>query len=167
MGKRSVKENKNIYQESREECGLTREKAGEMMEFVSADRIEKIESERSYARPDEVLAMSECYHRPELCNYYCTHECAIGMKYTPEVKVKELSQIVLETLASMERFNAEKNRFVEITVDGRITNDEMKDFIRIRENLEQMSIAVDSLKFWVEKCEQQGISDGALFMNED
>ena len=43
MGKKSTKENKNIYQTSREEAGLTREKASELMEFVSADRIEKIE----------------------------------------------------------------------------------------------------------------------------
>ena len=33
MGKRSVRENKNIYQTSREEAGLTREKASELMEF--------------------------------------------------------------------------------------------------------------------------------------
>ena len=42
MGKKSTKENKNIYQTSREDAGLTREKASELMDFVSADRIEKI-----------------------------------------------------------------------------------------------------------------------------
>ena len=44
MGKRSVKENKNIYQISREEAALTRERAAEQMECISSDRIEKIES---------------------------------------------------------------------------------------------------------------------------
>ena len=42
MGKKSIKENKNIYQTSREAMEYTREKAGELMEYVSADRIEKI-----------------------------------------------------------------------------------------------------------------------------
>ncbi|MCR4657605.1 MAG: hypothetical protein K5770_15475 [Lachnospiraceae bacterium] len=47
MGKKSVKENKNAYQNSREEAGLTRQHASELMEFISADRIEKIENERT------------------------------------------------------------------------------------------------------------------------
>ena len=44
MGKRSTKENKNIYQTSRESLALTREKASEQMLYISADRIEKIEN---------------------------------------------------------------------------------------------------------------------------
>ncbi len=40
MGKRSARENKNIYQLSREEAGLTREKAASALKFISADRIE-------------------------------------------------------------------------------------------------------------------------------
>lgn len=155
MGKRSVKENKNIYQETREGCNLTRERAGELMQYVSADRIEKIENERSLPRPEEVLAMSECYNAPELCNYFCTHECQIGMKYTTQVEVKELSQIVLETLAFFDKFNSLKNRFVEITVDGKITDDEMKDFSEIQKNLDNLASAVDSLKFWVEKTSRE------------
>ena len=72
MGKKSTKENKNIYQTSREEAGLTREKASELMEFVSADRIEKIESEKSAPHPEEILAMADAYKKPVLCNYYCS-----------------------------------------------------------------------------------------------
>ena len=55
MGRRSVKDNKNIYQQSRENKGLSREGAEEILSFVSADRIEKIESGRSTPHPDEVL----------------------------------------------------------------------------------------------------------------
>lgn len=101
MGKKSVKENKNIYQISREECELTRDQASEKMVFVSSDRIEKIESERTFPHPDEILAMAECYKKPDLPNYYCSHECPIGKKYIPEVKLKDLSQITLEVLSSL------------------------------------------------------------------
>ena len=38
MGRVSVKENKNIYQLIREGLGLSREKAGELLRTVSADR---------------------------------------------------------------------------------------------------------------------------------
>ena len=43
MGKQSTRDNKNIFQVCREENGLTREKASEQMDGVSASRIEKIE----------------------------------------------------------------------------------------------------------------------------
>ena len=57
MGKKSVKKNKNIYQICREGLELTREKASELLETISADRIEKIESGKSLPRPDEVIRM--------------------------------------------------------------------------------------------------------------
>ena len=42
MGRKSTKENKNIYQTSREAMEYTREAAAEKLGFISADRIEKI-----------------------------------------------------------------------------------------------------------------------------
>lgn len=150
MGKKSVKENKNIYQLSREAQGLTREKAADLMEFISADRIEKIESEKSLPRPEEVMAMEKCYKKAELCNYFCTHECPIGQTYVSEVTYKELSQITLEMLASLNALEKEKNRLIEITVDGTITEDEAKDFLRIKGELQDISDTIESFKLWVE-----------------
>lgn len=158
MGRKSTKQNKNIYQVSREEVGYTREGAAELLEFISSDRIEKIESERSLPHPDEILAMADCYKNPSLCNYYCSHECPIGQEYVPEVQFKELSQITLEMLASLNALDKEKNRLIEITVDGKITEDEMKDFEKIQEQLSQISMAIDSLQLWVQKA----IADGRI-----
>ena len=93
MGRKSIKENKNIYQTSREALGLTREAAADLLEFISADRIEKIESEKSLPHPEEVLAMAAGYKNPSLCNHYCSQVCPIGQEYVPEIKVKDLSQI--------------------------------------------------------------------------
>lgn len=153
MGKKSVKENKNAYQLARESCNYTRDQASELMDTVSSDRIEKIENERSFPHPEEILEMSKCYKEPTLCNYYCTHECPIGMKHISEIKIKELSQITLEMLASLNSLEKQKTRFIEITVDGEISDDEIEDFNAIKEKLEQISQAVDSLKMWVEKEE--------------
>lgn len=150
MGKKSTKENKNIYQLSREKLNLTRSKASELLGCVTADRIEKIESEKSMAHPDEVLAMSEGYKAPSLCNYYCSHECPIGKKYVPEVKNKELSSIVLEMLASLNSMNKMKERLIEITADGVISDDELNDFTIIQQELEKISVSVESLQLWVE-----------------
>ena len=158
MGRKSTKENKNIYQISREAQDLTREAAAEILDFMSSDRIEKIESEKSIPHPDEILAMADCYKNPSLCNYYCSHECPIGQEYVPEVKFKELSQITLEMLASLNSLEKEKNRLIEITVDGAITEDEMKDFEKIQTQLNQISLVIDSLQLWVQKA----IVDGKI-----
>ena len=156
MGRKSTKENKNIYQTSREAVELTREAAAEQLAFISSDRIEKIENEKSLPHPDEILAMADCYKNPALCNYYCSHECPIGQEYVPEVKSKELSQITLEMLASLNSLDKQKARLVEITVDGVISKDELEDFKKIQEQLEYISMAIDSLQLWVEKAIMDG-----------
>ena len=159
MGRKSTKENKNIYQTSREELGYTRAEASEKLGFISADRIEKIESEKTLPHPEEILAMADCYKAPSLCNYFCSHECPIGQEYVPEIKAKELSQITLEMLAALNNLAKRKERLVEITVDGEITEDEISDFLRIKDNLEIMSLTIESLKLWVENTIASGEMD--------
>ena len=100
MPRLSTKENKTVYQLQREELGLSREKAGELLGSITPERIERIESGKYTAHPDEVILMAEKYQAPELCNYYCSNECEIGRQYVPQIKIKDLAQIVLEMLAS-------------------------------------------------------------------
>jgi len=158
MGKRSIRENKTVYQMYREECGLTREKAAEAIGYLSPDRIEKIESEKSPIRPEEVLSMSQCYMHPELCNYYCSQKCPIGIETVPEIEVKDLSRIVLEVLAALNSMANEKERLIEISADGEITEDEYRAFWEIRAKLLGISRSVSSLQLWLEKT----IIDGKI-----
>ena len=162
MGKKSIKENKNVYQLAREAMDYTRDKAAEEMGYVSADRIEKIESEKTIPHPDEILAMASAYKSPELCNYYCTHECPIGQKNMPVLEVKGLSQIVLEMLAGLNAVNKEKERLIEITVDGEISEDEINDFVAIKEELRKIATSVDGLQLWVDKTIAEGKIDKNL-----
>lgn len=162
MGKKSVKENKNIYQKSREDLELTREEASELMEFLSADRIEKIENERSLPHPDEVLAMSRAYKTPYLCNYFCSHECPIGQEYVPEIEVKDLSRIILEMIATLNSIEKEKNRLIEIAADGEITEDEYEDFYRIRSELSRIALSVNAMQLWVDQTIADGHIDSKL-----
>ncbi len=159
MGRASTKENKNVYQLAREELELSREKASELLESVPADRIEKIENEKTIAHPEEILAMAEKYKRPSLCNHYCSSDCPIGRKYVPKVEIKELSSIVLEMLASLNSVNKEKDRLIEITADGKIDVGEIDDFIYIQEELERISITVETLQLWTEKMLANGLID--------
>ena len=159
MARSSTKENKNIYHKTREGLQLSREAASELLESITPERIEKIENERSLPHPDEVLIMADKYKQPSLCNYYCANQCPIGQQYVPEVKVKDLSQIVLETIASLNTMQKEKDRLIEITVDGKITGDELADFVHIQEELEKISIAVETLQLWCERMLDTGMID--------
>ena len=150
MPRRSVRENKNVYQQSRESAGLTREAAAERMEFITSARIEKIESERSAPHPEEVLAMAEAYGDPMLRNAYCTRECPIGKRYVPRAEEKSISQITLDMVVTLNDLMRDRDRLMEITVDGTISAEEQKDFRKIRDNLERMSGAIESLRLWVD-----------------
>ncbi len=151
MGKQSTRENKTIYQLCREAQGLTREKASEQMVGISASKIEKFEYELQEPTPYDIIQMATCYKRPDLCNYYCSHKCMIGSKYVPEVKVSELSNIILETIGSLNEINPLTNRLIQIARDSKISDDEIKDFAYISKKLDEVSLAIDSLNLWVDK----------------
>ena len=151
MGRQSTRENKNIYQLAREDKGLTREKAADLMPGISSARIEKIEYETQEPTPYDVVQMADCYGRPDLCNYYCSHKCAIGDRYVPEVEITDLSSIILETIAGLNDVSSLTSRLIQIGRDGRITDDEIKDFALISSKLDAISLAVDSLNLWVDK----------------
>lgn len=151
MARSSTKANKTIYQLRREKLGLSREKASELLEGIPPERIERIESGKFAAHPDEVMMMADKYQAPQLCNYYCAHECEIGKQYVPEIRIKDLSQIVLEMLASLNSVKKQQERLIEITADGLIEKDEVEDFIDIQEELERISITVETLQLWSEQ----------------
>ena len=161
MGKRSTKKNKNIYQRSREDCGLTREAASEKLVFLSPERIEKIESGKSGAHPDEVLAMEQCYENAELCNWYCTHECPIGAKYVPEAQLKSLAQVTVETLSAINAMEDEQKKLLAIAVDNRVNDFEREDFDRIYEKLTALDRSLQSMRIWLEHARQSGKLDEA------
>ncbi len=163
MGRKSVKENKSIYQITREELGLTRERAAEMIPGFSPERIEKIENERVQIRPEDVKMIAEAYRRPGLCNYYCSQECPIGIGRTPRVERKELLQIVVETLNGVNRINRYKDRLLEIAEDGAITDDEFQDFGDIKEVLDKLQVSVSTLKLWLEEQTAAGSLEKGAF----
>ena len=166
MGRSSTRENKTRYQLAREELGLSREKASELLETIAPERIEKIESESSLPRPDEVLIMAEKYKTPSLCNYFCARQCPIGQQYVPEIRNSELSDIVLKMLASLNAMDRKKERLIEIAADGTISKDEIDDFVRIQKELERISVTVETLQLWVEKMLANGRIDTEAYNKE-
>lgn len=159
MPKVSSKENKNAYFRRREELKLTREQASELLETIPPERIEKIENERVEPHPDEIKLMAEKYKAPELCNYYCSNQCPIGQQYVPEVKIQNLSQIVLSMVDSLNDVQDNQKRLIRITADGVIDDTEIDDFVDIQEKLEKISITVEALQLWSEQMLANGAID--------
>ncbi|MGI6020848.1 MAG: helix-turn-helix domain-containing protein [Lachnospiraceae bacterium] len=166
MGKKSTRENKNIYQRYREEQGLTREKASELMPGISSARIEKFEYETQEPTPYDIVMMAEAYKHPDLCNYYCSHQCDIGKKYVPEIEISSLSGIILETIASLNEINPLTGRLIQITKDGEISEDEIKDFALISSKLDEVSLAIDALNLWVDKTASENNINMSRLMEE-
>ena len=152
MPRKSVRENKTEYQKSREACGLTRDAASEKIGWLSADRIERIESGKVEAQPGDVAAMARCYKDPALCNYYCAEVCAIGdAMAAPKIEIKDITRTTLEMLSTLNALNRTKDRLIDIMADRQVDPSEKPDFDAIQENLEKMSMAIDGLKLWVEQ----------------
>lgn len=145
----------SIYKDTRKKHDMTRDevcdKASELNYPLQPERLERVENGKYPITPDEVMLLSEIYGEPTLCNHYCANECPIGEKYVPEIRVKNLTQIVLEMLSSLNSLKKRQERLIEITADGMIEDDEIKDFISIQNELERISITVETLQLWVEQ----------------
>lgn len=163
MGRISTKTNKTLYQIARERLDLSREEASELT-GLEASKIERIENEKIIrVDPYDIFAMAEAYHEPKLCNYFCTHECPIGMKYVPNVTLEGLKEITIEMLASINSLNKQKERIVEIARDGKVDEYELEDFVFIQKELEQISMVVEALQIWSEKMLSTGNIDKSKY----
>ena len=151
MGRRSIKENKTIWQTTRENLGLTREKAGELIPGFSPERIEKIENGRTQIQPEDALLLAEYYRAPALRNYYCINECPIGQVHALRTESKELAQIAVETLNAVNKLSRSRDRLLEIVEDGEVQADEYADFAEIKATLDRIALSVSNLQLWVDE----------------
>lgn len=151
-------ENKTPYQERREQLGLSREKAAQMLDGISYERLYNIEHGKTTPTPEDILIMEDAYEDPALCNTFCSHQCRIGQKYVPHVEVGELPSITLGIVAALNKLDDMKNRLIEICADGGIDESEQEDFAEIQENLEQLSLSVEALQLWMEKVNKESNS---------
>lgn len=58
---------------------------------------------------------------------------------------------------------ATKERLIEIAADGKISNDEIDDFIHIRQELERISLTVETLQLWTERMLANGQIDAETY----
>ena len=93
---------------------------------------------------------------------FCEIFCERREEVLNRMKEKELSQITLEMLATLGKLTNAKERLIEITVDGEISEDELSDFANIKKELEKMAMAIDSLNLWLDQTIITGKIDKKL-----
>ena len=159
MGRKSTKENKNIYQETRDTLDWSREKAADEIakiengkyNYLDKYRLVKIEEETVKIQPEDIVALSKAYNKPELRNHYCCHHCDIGKIDAPEVVYDNVHEILVNMSVSLESVNSKKLRLMEILADGKVDDTEVTDLNKILEELERISMTVKAIQLWCEK----------------
>lgn len=165
MGRVSTKENKNVYHEAREKMmddgrPWSRERAADEIatieegrfNYLNEDRLVKIENETVKIQPEDVLGLSLAYNMPELRNHYCCHQCPIGERDAPRIAFKDnIHEMLVNMTVTLESVNARKLRLMEILADGQVDDTETTELDMILEELEKISITVESIQLWCEK----------------
>ncbi len=157
--KRYIEPN-NMYYQVRIEKGLSRDKACNLFERISPDRLERIENGKVMPNPEEIMEIAERYCEPEIRNYYCANQCPMGKHFVREVRQHDFSRAVLQVLAGANRLNQCKERIIEIASEGSVKEEDYEDYAAIVAELEQISSSIDSLLLWHEKAVANNTIDG-------
>lgn len=155
----AVKTSLNVFYKARCKAAThnerlsSREGAADIMS-IDRGRLYRIESGIANPYPEEIHLMSDLYNAPELENYYCTNMCPLGCEM-PKVSVEDLDRITLKALSSLRNVGKVKDKLLDITEDGIISEDEEADMKEILESLEELEQISHSFRIWAKKNMQR------------
>lgn len=159
MGKEPLKENANVYFQSRKKAAMSndrlfsRENAAELL-GISPYTLADYELGNTKVVPvDKVVLMADLYNAPELRAGYCKNECPIG-KYLPlATEVTGIEGIALRLIREFdpEGIKDMEKKLVDIAADGIITDEEKPVLKEIIGKLDELSVAISELKLAGEK----------------
>lgn len=140
-----IKDDMNIYKSGRIMAGYTQEKASELIgiscrSLIAYEVYERIPSDYVVHR------MIEVYKAKYLAYLHIKRNSDLG-RYFPEVNFEDLPISVIALQNEMEDVMCKERRIREIARDGRITEDETKDWKMIVKELNEMAAAALSLVF--------------------
>ncbi len=156
MSKTATKAADNIYYISRYEASQedeslsSREKAAEQL-GIDRTRLARIELGSVNPFPDEVAAMARTYNCPELCNYYCSTDCPIGMNTVKRVQLDDFDRLSLKVLGALKDVGDLRDSIIEVSEDGMVHDYEMEKFMSILESLDKIATTAQALSIWARK----------------
>ncbi|MBE5945293.1 MAG: XRE family transcriptional regulator [Lachnospiraceae bacterium] len=160
MGRKASKATENIYYISRMEASkvnpayTSREKAALKL-GIERSRLARIELGQIEPYAEEVDIMSTAYNAPHLCADYCNNVCPIGARKLADQINKSapesIERLVLRFLSSTQSMDEISKILVDITQDGIINQDEIRDLQTIFSAMESVTKNIDSIKLWIMK----------------
>lgn len=156
MSKKATKALNNKYYVARYNASkvndnlTSREKSAEVLN-IDRTRLSRIELGTVVPYPEEVLSMSKAYDIPELCNSYCSGDCPIGKETVKPINADlyKLLRYIFHLLGGSEELKYEPVK--AITADGIVDETEVAAFDAVLEELEKMSVNIQSLMLWAQK----------------
>ncbi len=158
MGRKASKATENIYYLARnaaaaeDEAFSSREKAAAKL-GIERSRLARIELEQIEPYAEEIDTMACGYNAPHLCTDYCNNICPIGIrKLEEQTKSREpesIERLVLKFLSSTQSMENISKILVEVTQDGKIDNDEIRDLQDVFEAMDTVSANLDAIKMWI------------------
>lgn len=155
MANLSVKTGSNVFYIARSEASAhndrlsSREGAADEMS-IDRGRLFRIESGVAVPYPEEVLMMSDLYHKPELENYYCTSCCPLGHGM-PVVTLENFDRITVEAMSLLRHMTEVQNRLLDLAMCGQVGLDKFDDLKYIINKLEAVGTVAEKLKLWQRK----------------
>jgi len=108
---------------------------------------------------DKIVLMADLYNAPELKAWYCTSECPIGESFPmPSSDLATVERTTLNLLKQLRQDDVEKVRekLIDITADGVISEDERVDLADILEYLDKLIKAAGELRLIGQKAMNGG-----------
>ncbi|EIS9525620.1 helix-turn-helix transcriptional regulator [Clostridioides difficile] len=138
-------EYQNIYQLSRENTGITQEKASELLD-ISVESLRAYENDKRIP-PNTVVAKMVSIYSNNLLGYeHVRRTTEAGVMFLPKLKMKSLSSITLKLHKEIKDYLKKEDDFIDIVEDDVIDEDEEEVWNDVMEKLEGIYEAILKLK---------------------
>lgn len=140
-------EYRNIYKNARRAAGLTQERWAEVL-GISYDAVRKYETGQVLPSDAVVLAMAEVAGQTILGYWHLVNKSRVAGKILPDVKIRPLSEAVLNLLTRVEDFSRNGLQDLKhLAADGKISADEVVAFGEALAQLRELIAAAYEIEF--------------------
>ncbi len=108
---------------------------------------------------DKIVLMADLYNAPELKAWYCSSECPIGRSFPmPSSDLSTVERTTLNLLRQLRQDDVEqvREKLIDITADGVISEDERVDLADILAYLDKLIKAAGELRLIGQKAMNGG-----------
>lgn len=145
----------NVYRVARKKAAEKNESFSSAEKVAALNYMDKakvldVENGKTDPEPEFVKWMAENYDAPELVNYYCTRSCPLGDK-KDAIKKGSLEELSWHLLSGLHFLGKIEDKMFDLTKDGKISDAEKSEFLKIIDNLKALAATAESLEVWAKK----------------